>query len=171
MLFRPVRGCRIAHAPTGAAGATGPTGSFQSSFLFVWTTEEQTLPPTNGEGTAIAFANSEAAGTALSFTGPTDIGVLESGYYYISWDVYKTGYDSAFALFYDGAGGSGMVPGSNHGAMAHDEKYHGQAVSFLMAGGVLTLNRIDSLYYQSILNEIGDRTLVVGASVVVMKIG
>ena len=85
--------------------------------------------------------------------------------------MYKTGYDSAFALFYASGGGSAMVPGSNYGAMAHDEKYHGQTVAYLAAGGVLTLNRCDSLYIQSILNEIAGGTQVTGASVVVMKIG
>jgi len=119
----------------------------------------------------VEFTDSTANGAALSFSGPTNIDVLEAGFYYISWDVYKTGYDSAFALYYDESGGPGMLPGSNYGAMAHDEKYHGQAISYLAAGGVLTLNRIDSLYYQSILDRIGDQTLVTGASIVVMKIG
>jgi len=119
----------------------------------------------------VEFTNYEAAGTALSFTAPTDIEVEESGYYYISWDIYKTGYDSAFALLYASGGVQAMVPGSNYGAMAHDEKYHGQAITYLSAGGVLTLNRYDTLYIQTILNEIGGGTLVTGASVAVMKIG
>ena len=146
---------------------TGPTGSFQPSFLFAWKSDEQSLAPSGGEGAAVAFTAYEAAGTALSLASATDIDVLESGYYYVSWDIYKTGYDSAFALYYNAA----MLAGSNYGAMAHDEKYHGQVISYLAAGGVLTLNRIDSLYTQTILNEVGDGTLVTGASVVAMKIG
>jgi len=106
-------------------------------------------------------------GAALSFAGPTEIEVLESGYYSISWDVYKWGYDSAFALFFNGT----MVLGSNYGAMAHDEKYHGQTIAALSAGGVLTLNRIDSMYNQTIYNQIGDGTRVIGASIVIIKIG
>ena len=157
--------------PTGPQGVTGPAGSLEPSFLFAWSEEEQSLAPADGLGPAVEFTDFEANGAALSFTSPADIDVLEAGYYYISWDVYKTGYDSAFALFYDESGGPGMLPGSNYGAMAHDEKYHGQAVSYLAAGGALTLNRTDSLYYQSILNRIGDQTLVTGASIVVMKIG
>lgn len=45
------------------------------------------------------FTDFEATGAALSFTSPADIDILKSGYHYISWDVFKTGYDSAFALF------------------------------------------------------------------------
>ena len=156
--------------PSGIDGITGPTGAtgaFQPSFLFAWKSDEQSPAPLGEEGSAVAFTAFEVIGTALSSTSPTNINVLESGYYYISWDIYKTGYDSAFALYYNAA----MLAGSNYGAMAHDEKYHGQTVSHLTAGGVLTLNRIDSLYTQTILNEIGDRTLVTGASIVIMKIG
>jgi len=106
-------------------------------------------------------------GPALSFAGSTQVDILESGYYHISWEVYKWGYDSAFALFFDGT----MVPGSNYGAMAHDEFYHGQVIASLSAGGILTLNRIDSMYNQTIFNQIGDGTRVTGASIVVIKIG
>jgi len=106
-------------------------------------------------------------GAALSFAGPTEIELLESGYYHISWDVFKWGYDSAFALFFNGS----MVPGSNYGAMAHDEKYHGQVIASLSEGGILTLNRIDGMYNQTIFNQIGDGTRVTGASIVIIKIG
>jgi len=119
------------------------------------------------QGDAVEFTGSLPAGTALAFASPAEIDILESGYYHISWDVYKWGYDSAFALFFDGT----MVPGSNYGAMAHDEKYHGQAIAALTAGGVLTLNRIDSMYNQTIYNQIGDGTRVTGASIVIIKIG
>ena len=119
----------------------------------------------------MAFTGSLAVGAALSFAGQTEIEILESGYYHISWEVYKWGYDSAFALFFDAGAGAAMVPGSNYGAMAHDEFYRGQAVAPLSAGGVLTLNRIDSMYNQTIYNQIGDGTRVTGASIVMIKIG
>ena len=64
-----------------------------------------------------------------------------------------------------------MVPGSNYGAMAHDERYRGQTVSLLTAGDILTLNRIDDLYYQTVFNQIGGGTYVTGASIVMMKVG
>ena len=114
------------------------------------------------------FASSLVAGPALAFAAPNDIVVLETGYYNISWQVYKSGYDSAFALFFDTVSGTAMVPGSNYGAMAHDEIYQGQAIALLTAGGILTLNRIDSLYTQTTLNEIGDGTLLIGASIVII---
>jgi len=154
----------------GGTGPTGPTGTFEQSFLFVWTEDEQPLTPTpaaGGQGDAVEFTGSRVGGTALSFAGPTEIEVLDSGFYHITWEVFKWGYDSAFALFYDGT----MVPGSNYGAMAHDEFYHGQVIASLTAGGVLTLNRIDSMYNQSIFNQIGDGTRVTGASIVIVKIG
>jgi len=103
----------------------------------------------------------------MAWLSPTEIGILESGFFTVSWQVYKTGYDVAFALFYEGA----MVPGSNYGAMAHDEMFHGQAIASLAGGGILSLRRIDTLGPQSILNQIGGGTLVTGASILLMKIG
>ena len=162
--------------PTGAtgepgeAGPMGPTGAFQPAYLFAWSSQEQTLTPAASEGSmgpAIEFTESVSSEGTLLFTAPNDIHILQAGYFYISFDLYKTGYDSAAALFYEGT----MIPGSNYGAMAHDEKYHGQAIAYLAAGGILTLNRIDSLYSQTILNQIGDGTQVNGASITIMKIG
>jgi len=64
-----------------------------------------------------------------------------------------------------------MVDGSNYGAMAHDEMYRGQVICRLTAGGILTLNRIDTLSTQIILNQISGGTYVTGASIVMIKIG
>ena len=90
----------------------------------------------------------------------------------IHWQVYKTGYDSAFALFYEeNDAAPAMIPGSNYGAMAHDEMYQGQVIAQLNADSVLTLNRIDDLYNQVILNEISGGTSVAGASITIVKIG
>jgi len=174
-------GCASCHGPTGPEGPQGPTGptgppgaGVGQSFLFVWTTQEQSLAPTPAageQGEAVTFTDDLVVGPALSFTGPAQINILESGYYNISWEVYKWGYDSAFALFFDAGTGAQMVPGSNYGAMAHDEIYRGQAISFLSAGGTLTLNRIDSLYTQTIFNQVSGGASVTGASVVVVKIG
>jgi len=160
--------------PQGTTGPTGVTGAFEQSFLFAWTTEEQPLTPTpvaGEQGDAVEFSDALPMGAALSFAGPAEIEILESGYYHVSWEVYKWGYDSAFALFFDAGAGAAMVPGSNYGAMAHDEFYHGQAIASLSAGGVLTLNRIDSMYNQTIFNQIGDGTRVTGASIIIIKIG
>ena len=97
---------------------------------------------------------------------------MESGFYDLRWEVYKSGYDSAFALFFESGGTAPvLVPGSNYGAMAHDEIYQGQAIAFLAAGGVLTLNRIDTLSTQTIFNQISGGTFVTGASIVLLKIG
>ena len=134
----------------------------------------QPLEPANvpgAQGPAVEFTDSLIVGSAFSFVSATGISILETGYYNISWDVYKSGYDSAFALFFGAAGSQTMVCGSNYGAMAHDEKYHGQAIALLTAGGILTMNRIDSLGEQTILNMIGDETIVTGASIIVIKIG
>jgi hypothetical protein len=162
---------------TGSTGPIGPTGTFEQSFLYVWMSGGQTIAPASApgaQGPAVQFSNASLVGPALSFSGSgsTDVLVQESGYYSISWMIYKTGYDSAFALFFDSAGsGSQMIPGSSYGAMAHDEIYQGQIVANLTAPGVLSLNRIDSLYTMTLLNEIGDGTNVTGASMVIVKIG
>jgi len=155
-------------------GPTGATGTFEQAFLFVWTEDEQPLAPTpvaGEQGDAVKFTGSLIEGAALSFEGPTEIEILESGFYHINWQVYKWGYDSAFALFFNAGTGAAMLPGSNYGAMAHDEFYRGQAIASLSEGGVLTLNRIDSMYNQNIYNQIGDGTRVTGASIVIIKIG
>ena len=134
----------------------------------------QSLEPADtpgAQGPAVEFTDSLSAGPALTLANETEISVLETGYYCIHWEVFKTGYDSAFALFYGATGSQTMIPGGNYGAMAHDEQYHGQAIALLTAGGVLTLNRIDTLFDQSILNVIGDGTIVTGASIIVIKIG
>jgi len=150
-----------------------PTGPASQACLFVWTTDEQPLAPSPAageQGDAVVFTDAVIAGSALKFTGPAEINVLEPGYYSISWEVYKWGYDSAFALFFDAGAGAAMVPGSNYGAMAHDETYRGQAVAPLTAGGVLTLNRIDTLDTQTIFNQIAGGTPVTGASIVMVKV-
>ena len=152
------------------SGSTGPTGSFEPSFIYAWASDEQSLPPAptaGGQGPAVEFTDFVASGAVPPLLSASEIIILESGYYNISWQVYKTGYDSAFALFLDDV----MIPGSNYGALAHDEAYRGQTIAALGAGGLLTLNRIDDLYTQAILNQIGGGTPVTGASIVIMKIG
>lgn len=159
----------------GIPGPEGPQGSFESNFLFVWESGEQLIAPAPSagvQGPAVAFTGFLAAGSALSFSGPAQIAILESGYYNVSWEVYKWGYDSAFALFFTPFDAdSAMVPGSNYGAMAHDGTYRGQAVALLSAGGILTLNRIDNLNAQTIFNQISGGAFVTGASIIIMKIG
>jgi hypothetical protein len=143
--------------------------------MYAWNSEQQSLDPAptpGGQGPAVQFRDSTVVGSALSFTSLTEINILESGYYTIKWTVYKTSYDSAFALFFDSDGtGSAMLPGSNHGSMAEDAVNQGQAVVFLTAGGTLTLNRIDDLHTLTILNQISGDTSVTGASIVIVKIG
>ena len=164
-----------ATGPQGQTGPTGLTGTFEQSFMYAWTTGEQPLDPAptaGGQGPAVAFTDSVMTGSALSLTYPTTINILASGYYSINWEVYKSGYDSALALFFDPDGtGAAMVPGSNYGAMAQDEINQGNVISFLTAGGVLTLNRIDNLYPQTILNQISGGTPVTGASITIVQIG
>jgi len=158
----------------GPTGPQGPPGTFNASSLFVWKADQQTLDPaaSAGEiGDAVAFTDSVVGGTALSFTSPAEINILESGYYSIRWEIYKSGYDSAFALFFDPDGTeAAVVPGSNYGALSHDERYSGQAIGVLTAGGTLTLNCISTIYPQTIQNEISDDVLVTGASIVIIKI-
>jgi len=136
------------------------------------TTQTQSLPPSpsSGEkGVAVQFTDNTIVGTALYFTGPDTIEVLETGHYHVNWKVYESGYDSAFALF-GGTAGDQMLPGSNYGTMSHDGAYSGQSISLLTEGDTLTLNRIDNLYDQTILNQVSGGTLVIGASMVIIKL-
>ncbi|MCL1915016.1 MAG: hypothetical protein FWG10_14395 [Eubacteriaceae bacterium] len=165
----------------GPTGPTGPPGEFRTSFCFVWTDQMQSLQPAavaNSMGPQVFFTDKVVEGTGLSALHGngglgviSQIDVLESGFYSIRWEIYKTGYDSAFALFLtsQGSPNGSMIPGSNYGAMAHDEKYSGQAITYIEEGSALTLNRIDDLYTQSTLNQIGGNTILTAASIVVTK--
>ena len=157
-----------------ARGPQGPAGTFSASSLFVWKSDQQTLAPAataGGIGDAVAFTGSVVGGEALSFTSPAHINILQPGYYSIRWEIYKSGYDSAFGLFFDpDGGGATLLPGSNYGGLSHDERYSGQAIAVLTAGGTLTLNCISTIYPQEIQNQISDDVLVTGASIVIIKI-
>jgi len=158
----------------GQKGEKGDPGTFNSSSIFIWKTSQQTLAPAplaGAQGDAVEFTDFDNYGTALSFTNSTNINILEAGRYSIRWEVYKTGYDSAFSLYFDADGtGAVMLSGGNYGALSHDEKYSGQTIANLAEGGVLTLNRIDTLYPLKILNQISDEIPAIGASITVIKI-
>ncbi|MDR2736529.1 MAG: hypothetical protein LBB49_03085 [Gracilibacteraceae bacterium] len=87
--------------------------------------------------------------------------------------MYKTGYDTAFAFFYDqGIPGPTMIPGSNYGAMSHDEIIQGQVIAHLTEDDILTMNRIDDLdLVQETISHIGGGTSVTSASIIITKIG
>ncbi|MFC4098883.1 hypothetical protein [Paenibacillus xanthanilyticus] len=111
--------------------------------------------------------------TALTFTAPSTINVLESGFYHISWEVFPTPGNSAFGLFFDpdaaGPLPPALVPCSNYGSSAGNNPYQGQVVAQLTAGGVLTLNRIDNMGVVTLQAAIGGGTPVVSASIVIQK--
>ena len=170
-----VQGATGDTGPQGIQGIQGPPGTFDASLIYAWKSDTQTLSPaptTGVRGDAVAFTNSTTHGTALSLTSPTEIGILESGIYSIRWEVNKSGYDSAFALFLhmDDGMGPNMLPGSNYGALSHDEKYSGQVITDLIEGGTITLNRIDTLYPLKILNHISDGMPTIGASITIIKV-
>ncbi|MBW7476989.1 collagen-like protein [Paenibacillus oenotherae] len=162
----------------GPQGPQGPAGGI-SSFVFLCSSEEQNLDPApapGGQGEAVAFdiANSVVIGSALSFTGPTNINILQTGFYNISWEVFPTPGDNAFALFFDpdaaGALPAAIVPCSNYGAGSGNQPYQGQVVTQLTAGGILTLNRNDNMGNLVIQNTIGGGTPTVSASIVIEKL-
>lgn len=82
--------------------------------------------------------------------------------------------NSAFGLFFDpdGAGPAvpALVPCSNYGTNAGNQPYQDQVVAFLTEGGVLTLNRIDNMGAQTLLNAIGGGTPTVNASIVIERL-
>ncbi|GGG58142.1 hypothetical protein GCM10010918_09020 [Paenibacillus radicis (ex Gao et al. 2016)] len=112
--------------------------------------------------------------TALSFTAPSTINILETGFYHISWEVFPTAGNSAFGLFFDpDAGGpiaASLVLCSNYGSGAGNNPYQGQVIAQLTAGGTLTLNRIDNMGAQTLQASIGGGTPTVSASIVIEKL-
>ncbi|MFF2090043.1 collagen-like protein [Paenibacillus sp. NPDC058174] len=160
---------------TGLTGATGPEGPpFTPSSLFVSSTLEQNLssgPDGGGEGGAVAFNNNLVSGTALSFTGPSTINILETGIYSISWEIYPLPPEepgvSIFALFAD----SVLVTGSNYGTNNETRPYTGQTIAALTAGTALTLNRFDDTGGGVVLNTTIEGNPIINASIVIIKIG
>lgn len=159
----------------GPAGAAGPAGApFTPSSLFVFSTLEQALvagPAGGGEGGVVAFNNPLVNGTALSFTGPSTINIIEDGVYSIEWEVTpippaEPGI-SVFALFAD----SVLVPGSNYGSFNDTNPYTGQVIAELAAGTALTLNRFDDTGGVVVLNAVIEGNPIINASIVIIKIG
>jgi hypothetical protein len=167
--------------PQGPAGPQGPQGpqgpAAVTSFAFLCSTVDQTVPQApvpGGQGGAVTFNNSVINSTAVSFTAPSTINILQSGSYHISWEVFPTAGNSAFGLFFDpDAGGpapASLVLCSNYGTNAGNNPYQGQVVTQLTAGGVLTLNRIDNMGALTLQASIGGGTPVVSASSVIEKL-
>lgn len=113
--------------------------------------------------------------TNVSFTPPSTVNILTTGFYEITWEVFPTPGNSAFGLFFDpdGAGPAPatLVPCSNYGTNAGNQPYTGQVVAELTAGGTLTLNRIDNMGALTLEATIGGGTPVVSASLLIEKIG
>ncbi|WP_260845809.1 hypothetical protein [Paenibacillus sp. Y412MC10] len=140
-------------------------------------TVDQTVaaaPTPGGQGGAVTFNNSVINGTATSFTSPSTVNILETGFYNISWEVFPTAGNSAFGLFFDpdaaGPLPATLVPCSNYGSGAGNNPYQGQVVARLTAGGILTLNRIDNMGTQTLQGSIGGGTPTTSASIVIEKL-
>ncbi|WP_339294319.1 collagen-like protein [Paenibacillus sp. FSL W7-1279] len=172
----PVGPAGPAGAP-GPAGPTGPAGGL-AAFAFVCSTEAQTVaaaPAPGAQGGAVTFNNPPViGGTSVTFTAPSTFTINETGVYHISWEVFPVAGNSAFGLFFDpdgvGPAAPALVPCSNYGSGAGNQPYQGQVVASLTAGGVLTLNRIDNMGAQTLLNAIGGGTPTVSASIVIERL-
>ncbi|WP_284242051.1 collagen-like protein [Paenibacillus glycanilyticus] len=162
---------------TGATGPTGPEGPpFIPSSLFVSSTLEQNIPSGpqgGGEGGAVSFNNSVINGTALTFSGPSAITIVEDGVYSIVWEIsplapIEPGSGiSVFALFAD----SLLVAGSNYGSPNNANPYTGQVIASLGSGTTLTLNRFDDTGGGVVLNATILGNPIINASIVIIKIG
>jgi hypothetical protein len=134
----------ISVGPTGPAGSTGATGPIAPpNFAYLYSTVTQVLPPPKpgGEGGPVTFNNSVINSTAISFTPPASINILQTGFYRITWEVFPTAGVSAFGIFF-GPGLLTLVPGSDYGTNTGNDPYTGQVIAQLVAGEVLTLNSI-----------------------------
>ncbi|GIP21410.1 hypothetical protein J22TS3_16850 [Paenibacillus sp. J22TS3] len=159
----------------GPQGPAGPAGV--ASFAFLCSTVDQTVAPAptpGGQGGAVTFNDSLINGPATSFTSPSTINILETGFYNISWEVFPTAGNSAFGLFFD-PDAAGPLPAtlvlcSNYGSGAGNNPYQGQVVARLTAGGTLTLNRIDNMGTQTLQASIGGGTPTVSASIVIEQL-
>lgn len=132
-------------------------------------------PTPGGLGGVVTFNNSVINSTNVSFTPPSTVNILTTGFYEITWEVFPTPGNSAFGLFFDpdGAGPlpATLVPCSNYGTNAGNQPYSGQVVAELTAGGTLTLHRIDNMGALTLQATIGGGTPVVSASLLIEKLG
>jgi hypothetical protein len=103
---------------------------------------------------------------------PSSIVINTTGTYLISWEIFPVQGNTAFGLFFDPAGASpaALVLCSNYGSGAGNNPYQGQVVTSLTAGGVLTLNRLDSTGNVVLQNAIGGGAPTVSASIVIEKL-
>lgn len=161
---------------TGPAGPPGPAGGIES-FAFLCSSVDQSItaaPTPGGQGGAVTFNSSLINGTAITFTSPSTINIIQTGTYNISWEVFPTQGNNAFGLFFDpdGAGPlpATLVPCSNYGTGSGNQPYQGQVVARLTAGGTLTLNRIDNTGALTLESTIGGGTPVTSASIVIEKL-
>jgi hypothetical protein len=163
----------------GVPGIQGPPGGI-SAFAFVCSDVDQEVaaaPAAGAQGGAVTFENPPVVvGTAITFSAPSSLNILENGFYHISWEVYPMEGNSAFGLWFDadgaGPGAATLVPCSNYGSAAGNNPYQGQVVAQLSAGGVLTLNRIDQMgtvILQGLLTG-PNSAPTVSASIVIQKI-
>ncbi|WP_244864625.1 hypothetical protein [Paenibacillus sp. J23TS9] len=131
-------------------------------------------PAPGGQGGAVTFNDSLINSTAVSFTSPSNINILETGFYNISWSVFPTPGNSAFGLFFDpdaaGPSPAALVLCSNYGSSAGNNPYQGQVIAHLTAGGILTLNRIDQMGALTLQGSIGGGAPTVSASIVIEKL-
>ncbi|WP_238357868.1 collagen-like protein [Cohnella zeiphila] len=146
-------------------------------FAFLCSTVDQTVtaaPAPGAQGGAVTFNNSLINSSDVSFTAPSTVNILKTGFYRITWEVFPTAGNSAFGLFFDpdGAGPNppALVPCSNYGSSAGNQPYPGQVVARLTAGGTLTLNRIDNTGAQTLQASIGGGTPVTSASLIIERL-
>ncbi|WP_304441414.1 collagen-like protein [Cohnella sp. OV330] len=165
--------------PAGPQGPTGPVGPVApASFAFLCSSVDQEIaaaPSPGAQGGAVTFNDSVIISADVSFTPPSTVNILTTGFYRITWEVFPTAGDSAFGLFFDpdGAGPTppALVPCSNYGSGAGNQPYPGQVVALLTAGRTLTLNRIDNMGAQTLQASIGGGTPVTSASLLIERLG
>lgn len=172
-------GATGAQGPAGPTGPQGPTGpASPDTFAFLCSTADQVVAAAaapGAQGGAVTFNNSLINSTDVSFTAPSTINILTTGFYRITWEVFPTPGNSAFGLFFDPDGAAGptlptLVPCSNYGTNAGNQPYTGEVVASLTAGGTLTLNRIDNMGALALQATIGGGTPVVSASLIIEKL-
>ncbi|WP_256252926.1 collagen-like protein [Paenibacillus sp. UNC496MF] len=143
-------------------------------FAFLCSTVDQTIaaaPAPGAQGGAVTFNNTVINSTDVTFTAPSTVNILRTGFYRITWEVFPTAGNSAFGLFFDPDGPGptppALVPCSNYGTSAGNQPYTGQVVAQLTAGGTLTLNRIDNMGALTLQASIGGGTAVTSASLII----
>ena len=145
----------------GATGATGPAGGGLSAYGYIYAL----LPQSVAIDAAVLFDGQSGLVNIENTAGSTDISVLQSGNYLVSFSIAGTE-PNQFAIFVNGR----VVPGSIYGSGAGTQQNNGQVIVGLVKDDKVTLVNYHSAAAVGLQSLSGGTEENVVASVTLLKL-